>query len=101
PLLPPPSPLIPYTTLFRSPTVENYASWLKATLLSLFEHRTEVVILSQRVLLLIKDAIVNRHMAVAISPEQSNQVDATDYLVMLRSESTRLNSSHRTISYAV
>src|SRR2546421_4702457 len=66
----------------RIPTVKDHASGLKATLLCLFEHCREVVILGQRVLLLVKDAVVTRHMTVAISPQKRNQVDARDHSMM-------------------
>jgi hypothetical protein len=47
------------------------------------QHCREVIVLGQRVLLLVKDAVINRHMAVAISPQKSNQVDAADNRMVL------------------
>jgi hypothetical protein len=49
----------------------------------LFEHLLKVVVLRQRVPLLIKDAIVTRHMPVAVRPQQRNQVDAADNRMVL------------------
>src|SRR5947209_5837913 len=67
----------------RIPAIEDHASGLKATLVSFFHHCREVIVLGQRVFLLVKDAIVNRHVTVAIGPEQSDQVDACDHLMVL------------------
>src|SRR5215216_6811625 len=66
----------------RIPAIKDHASRLKASLVRLFEHRLEVVVLRQGVLLLVEDAVVNGDVAVAVRPQQRNQVDAAHHRVM-------------------
>ena len=67
--------------------------WLKATLASLRQHGKEVIVLCQRVLLLVKDAVVTRYMAVAVSPQQRDEVDAADHR-MVFARPVALNQLH-------
>src|SRR3982750_555668 len=67
----------------RIPTIKDHARRQKAPLMGRFDHRLEVVVLGQRVLLLVKDAVVTWNMTVAVSPQQSDKVDAAHHLVML------------------
>src|SRR5207248_11208771 len=91
-LRPPSSPLFPYTTLFRSVSIDQYAhvaSFFNANLAGKFPF------------------VAN---PAAATPDASPE-DLRTFFEMLDSEakgikatdrkSTRLNSSHRTISYAV
>ena len=47
------------------------------------EHRPEVVVLRQSVTRLVKDAVIDGDVAVAVRPQQRNQVDAAHHRVML------------------
>src|SRR5205085_9824504 len=67
----------------RIPAIKDYTLRRKATRVSRFDHRREVLVLVHRVLLLVKNAIVNRDVTITISPEQSNKVDAGNNPVML------------------
>src|SRR5205085_7107119 len=67
----------------RIPAIKDYTLRRKAPRVSRFDHRREVIVLGHRVLLLVKNAIVNRDVTITISPEQSNKVDAGNNPVML------------------
>src|SRR3712207_8564967 len=77
---PPRSTLFPYTTLFRSPSVAVGAVWLR---LHLDEHR----LLGERALVRLGHRLRRADDAIQQQPEDR--------------KSTRLNSSHANISYAV
>ena len=64
------------------PAIKDHAGRLKASPVCLFDHRLEVIVLGLSVTLLVKDAIVAGHMPVAISPQQSKQVDARNHRVV-------------------
>src|SRR5207248_10817924 len=78
----PSSTLFPYTTLFRSRQGQRYF------MVDACEHFRLAMARPARVLVL-------RHARAAVS------VDAIESMLELDRKSTRLNSSHRTISYAV
>src|SRR2546423_8254369 len=67
----------------RIPTIEDHTSRRKAALMGGFDHCLEVVVLRQSVLLLVKDAVINGHVAVAVRPQKRNQVDAAHHRVVL------------------
>src|SRR3712207_8233475 len=90
---PPRSTLFPYTTLFRSaavPTIEADHLRGKATLVSTLEHLQKVLVFGLAALQgLIVDAAVTGKRRPTLAPQQGDR------------KSTRLNSSHANISYAV
>ena len=67
----------------RVPAIEGHAGRSKAPQMSLLEHRLEVVVLRQSVPLLVEDAVIDGDVAVAVGPQQSNQVDAAHHGVVL------------------
>jgi hypothetical protein len=64
------------------PAIEGYSSGPKASLMRSFDHRLEVIVFGQSVLLLVKDAIVAGGVAVTVRPQQRNQVDAAHHPMM-------------------
>src|SRR5437867_8922628 len=91
-ILPPPiSTLFPYTTLFRS------VAGLDVIGLEEIEHRRGF----ERRLREVRVGVIHRPTAgVGESMQRANRVRGADERLADR-KSTRLNSSHRTISYAV
>lgn len=65
------------------PAIEDHARRRKAPLVRLLEHCLEVVVLRQGVPLLVEDPVVHGDVAVAVRPEQRNQVDAAHHGVVL------------------
>src|SRR5207248_10794112 len=94
-LQPPHSPLFPYTTLFRSDT-ERMRRNLEASHGLVFSHR---------LLLALVDSGLPRDDAYRLVQRHAMQAweEDTDFRALAEADrkSTRLNSSHRTISYAV
>src|SRR5256885_3029372 len=93
---PPRSPLFPYTTLFRSTVLPylaryptGFANWLSASHLAV-EGIDELAIVGA-----LGDLAIDALIAVAATGFRSGLVVALDR------KSTRLNSSHLVISYAV
>src|SRR5688500_19273655 len=80
---PPSPPLFPYTTLFRSPN--DPTAWLYAALLNRDEYRMNEAV---------------RDLERSIDLNDNRQVYRSANLAVDR-KSTRLNSSHLVISYAV
>src|SRR5207248_10501301 len=81
---PPPSPPFPYTTLFRSDSARGALDQLP-------EFRPDLVVLDIKMPEIDGLEVLRR----------IKRIDPTIEVVMIDRKSTRLNSSHRTISYAV
>src|SRR3712207_8899801 len=93
---PPRSTLFPYTTLFRSPMTLS-RSLREAAAISLFAALLAVVVIAAVVTLVVVDGVVAGPAAIAaaILTAQLLRRPVGDR------KSTRLNSSHANISYAV
>src|SRR5256884_9775496 len=98
---PPRSTLFPYTTLFRSPLFVPAASWI------VVHHgwRTAVVAVGLTFILLLAPACAiilrRRPEDFGLAPDGDPAPVATDVPAVTDRKSTRLNSSHGYISYAV
>src|SRR4051812_49948611 len=82
---PPSSPLFPYTTLFRSDRIDRRDAFAREVELAQQELRTGDALISGR----LKPACGLRRPLIRASPVRRDR------------KSTRLNSSHMSISYAV
>src|SRR5215204_6257946 len=65
------------------PAIEGHARRLEPAPVRLPDHPLKVIVLRQGVLLLVEDAVIDRHMPVAVCPQQRNQVDAAHHRVVL------------------
>src|SRR5207248_9983701 len=98
---PPPSTLFPYTTLFRS-VLMSVAFCAYALEKELHLHKLSLLLVDERVL---STALTNRLHEVSLLLDAGKAINSVLDLplvleTILDRKSTRLNSSHRTISYA-
>src|SRR5437868_8630954 len=64
------------------PTIKNYTAWDKAARFGSLEHLLKMIVLGQAISGLVKEAVVTRDVAVAIAPQESDEVDARDDISM-------------------
>lgn len=64
------------------PAIKDYTSWLKSSLARFGKHLLKVIILGQPITSLVIDAIIARDVTVAVAPQQGDEIDATDHILV-------------------
>ena len=80
------------------PTIKTNQFGLKSAFESSHQHFRKMIVLCLAVTIFIKQAIIDWHTPQAISPQQSNQVDAADHQ---RKNPLSFNSNRRRIFYLI
>jgi len=65
------------------PAIKDHTSGMEASLTRYGKHLLKVIILGQPVSGLVVDSIIARYMTVAIAPQQSDEIDAANHILML------------------
>jgi hypothetical protein len=65
------------------PAIKDHTLGLESSLTRYSKHLLKVIILRKPITLFVVDAIITRDVTVAVAPQQSDEIDAADHILML------------------